>query len=69
MSKSGVLVCSATEAKCHCNHSDGHEGPHVCDCTGSWEIIDGDFHVRSMPNPAWEQDAALKLAQVQDGGD
>jgi hypothetical protein len=28
--------CPAHKASCLCVHVDGHEGPHLCNCKGSW---------------------------------
>lgn len=28
--------CPATKSACLCLHEQGHEGPHVCNCGGSW---------------------------------
>lgn len=28
--------CQGTKARCRCNRSIDHDGPHICDCRGSW---------------------------------
>jgi hypothetical protein len=43
-------ICEATEARCACTLAQGHEGPHVCVCGGSWERVDGRFRVHSWPS-------------------
>lgn len=44
-------LCQATAADCHCELSEGHDGPHYCACggawTGSWE--GGDFNPLRFP--------------------
>lgn len=43
------LVCHTQEAGCECALPTGHNGAHRCPCGGSWEIVDGVFHIRAMP--------------------
>lgn len=30
-------MCDATLASCECRLDEGHDGPHVCTCEGSWD--------------------------------
>jgi len=32
-----IKYCPAILASCQCKFEAGHEGPHVCECKGSWE--------------------------------
>lgn len=31
-----VVGCPAIKSACMCSLPEGHDGPHVCDCKGSW---------------------------------
>lgn len=46
-------TCTAREADCRCMLPAHLDGPHVCDCGGSWEWTrDGEFRVRAWPGEA-----------------
>ena len=40
------IDCESTKAECLCNRPHGHEGPHECNCAGSW---DDDGEVLAFP--------------------
>lgn len=49
----GTLTCGLVQASCRCIRNQGHEGPHECECQGSWDFdADGQFVVVALPNPA-----------------
>jgi hypothetical protein len=29
--------CPSAKARCLCIHAEGHDGPHACNCGGSWD--------------------------------
>lgn len=42
--------CDGWIASCFCVLPDGHDGPHECDCGGSWLVTDdGDFEIHALP--------------------
>ena len=45
-------ICGHRAASCICRLDPDHDGIHVCapGCGGSWEVVDGDFHVVTFPN-------------------
>ena len=43
-----AIICGDTKFRCICTKEPDHEGPHLCDCYGSWDH-DGD--VITFPNP------------------
>lgn len=45
-------LCTATEASCICNLRFEHQGPHICECEGSWGD-DGEIH--AMPSLVVEE--------------
>lgn len=52
MQKTDDLTCGLVEASCRCILIRGHEGPHECQCEGSWDFDDdGEFILVSLPNP------------------
>ena len=45
-------ICGLQESKCFCTEDKGHDGPHVCDCGGSWDFdADGKFVIVNLPGP------------------
>jgi hypothetical protein len=47
---SGVVLCDETTASCWCNAAAQHDGPHTCECGGSWHIdAHGEFHIDALP--------------------
>jgi hypothetical protein len=48
-------TCGTAEGRCVCVSPAGHAGAHVCECGGSWEIVDGHFvvHAYAGSNPAF----------------
>jgi hypothetical protein len=43
--------CGTVEAACVCSLPLRHDGPHVCDCGGSWHFDnDGEFVADTLPN-------------------
>lgn len=50
-----VVCCPAEIANCVCTLPDRHDGPHVCDCEGSWAFVNGDPHqvtIHALPGSA-----------------
>lgn len=44
-----TLCCDVIEA-CICDLGIDHDGPHICDCGGSWEFDDrGEFRTVKLP--------------------
>lgn len=33
----GFMTCAAWMASCECSLDVRHEGPHICECEGSWD--------------------------------
>ena len=45
-----AVLCGVAESACVCVEDAGHDGPHVCDCLGSWEYdADGEFRPLTFP--------------------
>lgn len=45
------MSCGLVEASCVCGLAPEHDGPHVCDCGGSWHFdTDGAFVIDALPN-------------------
>ncbi len=42
-------ICGHTEAKCVCALPPHTEGPHQCECEGSWQYVNGEFVIVSPP--------------------
>ena len=65
------MNCGAAESRCVCSLPSEHEGPHVCDCAGSWEWGPDGFKVHAWPSipqddcPGWRLAAyaSLKLKE------
>jgi hypothetical protein len=50
----GTLVCGTAQAWCRCTQAPHADGPHVCDCGGSWSIdVDGVFRIHAVPDPRY----------------
>ena len=44
-------ICGDVEAKCFCNLGPKHDGPHSCECGGSWERPDGPESFKAITFP------------------
>lgn len=34
----GTVLCDDVKSSCVCGLASGHDGPHECDCGGSWDV-------------------------------